>query len=104
MPRPAGRQHDASLNVALPSVAKQALTAIAKAENASLSSLVRAGVRRAIADAVPKLAAVARDETRSPGVRMKAARTLRFLALADAHLGPLGLPLAQSKAADRRGR
>ena len=104
MPRPAGRQHDASLNLALPAVAKKALTAIAKAEGVSLSALLRGGVRRAIADAVPELVAVARDETRSPGVRLGAAKTLRLLARADLHLSPVGLQLAQAKIAQARAK
>ncbi len=95
--RTPGRQHDRVIHVRLPSPAVKALKVMASDLGISVSRLVRAGVDAKLAELVPTLVELSRDETASPAKRLRAMKMLRQLTIAELYMGPMGLKIARAK-------
>ncbi len=104
MGRPAGKQHDTTLNLRLPQETLVALRALAKRSKVSVAFLIRGGLVRAMSDSVAPLAAIAKDKKRSPRTRMRAADLIRTMAKGVIFLTPKGLEIARRRAAQAKAK
>ncbi len=101
--RPPGKQHDANVNLRLPSPAIKALKVLARHSKIPLTHIIRAGVVEALNKSLMHMAALAQDSNATPRRRMAATESVRLLMIANRHLSPEGLRLARKAAIEAIG-
>ena len=100
MARPRGSALDGAVRFAMPRAAKSALERIAAREGVPMAEVLRMGLKRALCDAMPGLAAFAKDTSNSPEHRMEAMQLIRDIHEAHLYMLPIGGPLARARAQD----